>query len=213
MIKDQPRESVEGSSSIIGNKPIELPQSYGGSSWWFDYANHFSDSPASYYVTKIWNGRIEEAHQSGMSYPLMVLWVALAKKPERISYPTKRFRTTDRMTMFRSGYGSPHTYLYFNGDIFLSSRNEILCITSGLSWHFPWHQYAITESVLETEGHSLSPSMLVTDYFDSDFLSMIKTKSWTSNVKYYVRPGKMTPTRNTNHAIETLYMSVPKIVT
>ena len=188
--QDQTSESVEGSSSIIGNKPIELPQRYGGSSWWFDYASHFPDSPASYYVAKIWNGRIEEAHQAGMSYPLMVLWVALAGKPEKIPYPTKLFRTTDRMTMFRSGYGSPHTYLYFNGDIFLSSRNEILCTTSGLSWHFPWDQYAITESVLETESNPLSPSMLVTDYFDSDSLSMIKTKSWASNLKYYIRPGQ-----------------------
>lgn len=50
--------------------------------WWFDYANHFPDSQASYYVSKLWNGRIEEAHQGGVFYPLMVLWVAIAELSE-----------------------------------------------------------------------------------------------------------------------------------
>jgi len=181
----KPIEKMEGGSSLIGGKPIELPHKYGGSSWWFDYAKNFPDSLAGYFVSKIWDTNIEEAHQAGLSDPLMVLWVALAEKPDKINYPKALFGTTDRMAMFRSGYGSPHTYLYFNGDIFLSSRNEILCATSGLSWHFPWHQYAIAESVIETEGKRFSPSMLIYGYYDRDFVSMIQSKSWTSNVTYY----------------------------
>jgi hypothetical protein len=37
--------------------------------------------------------------------------------------------------MFRGGYGIRQTYLYFNGDIFLSALSEILGTTAGLAWH------------------------------------------------------------------------------
>ncbi len=189
-------KDVTGASSIIGSKPIELPHRHGGCAWWFDYAANFPESPAGYFVSRIRDARIEEGHQAGVADVLKILWVALAEKPGDIHPPTALFRTTDRMSMFRSGYGSPHTYLYFNGDIFLSSRNEILCTTSGLAWHFPWHQYAVTESVLETGGRLFSPSMVVMDYSDSDFVSMIHAESGTSDVKYYLRPGQAVSHRN-----------------
>ncbi len=181
----KPVEIIYGSSSLIDGTPIELPHKHTGSSWWFDYAKNFPDSLANYFVSKIWDTDIEDAHQAGLSDILKILWVALSEKPNNIKYPTALFGTTDRMAMFRSGYGSPHTYLYFNSNVFLSSRNEILCATSGHSWHFPWHQYAIAESVLETEGQPFSPSMLIYAYYDRDFISMIRSKSWTSNIKYY----------------------------
>lgn len=185
-----PKDRI-GLSGTMEHKPIELPSpSYGGS-WWYDYASAFPESPATYFIAKDFQGRIANAHQEGHSRILELLWVHTMDRPESIPEPRRLFKTTEREAMFRSGYGSPHTFLSFNGDMFLSARNEVLCCTSGLAWHFPWHQYAVTESVLETEGELFSPSMVITDSFDSRFVSMIEACSGPSNVKYYPRPGQV----------------------
>jgi len=184
-----PKDRI-GLCGTIEHKPIELPSpSYGGS-WWYDYAAAFPDSPATYFIAKNFQGRIANAHQQGHSKILELLWVRTMARPESIPLPRILFKATDREAMFRSGYGSPHTFLSFNGDMFLSARNEVLCCTSGLAWHFPWHQYAVTESVLETEGELFSPSMVITDSFDSPLVSMIEARSGPSNVKYYPRQGQ-----------------------
>jgi len=187
--KPYPKDEV-GLWGTIEHKPIELPSRPGGSAWWYHYAASFPDSPASYFVSRTAGGRLSGAHQSGHAELLNLLWVRRAKVPAAPPKPTLNFKAIDREAMFRSGYGSPHTFLSFNGDLFLSARNEILGCTGGLAWHFPWHQYAVTESVLETEGRPFSPSMLIYDSFDSPVASFIRTRSAASNVKYYRRAGQ-----------------------
>jgi len=180
-----------GLSGTMEHKPIELPSpSYGGS-WWYDYAARFPESPAMYFISKNFQGRIANAHQEGHSELLELLWVRTMAEPTSVPMPSLLLKATGREAMFRSGYGSPHTFLSFNGDMFLSARNEVLCCTSGLAWHFPWHQYAVTESVLETEGEPFSPSMIITDSFDGELLSMVAAESGPSNVSYYPRPGQI----------------------
>ncbi|MEE8450528.1 MAG: hypothetical protein V3R99_01400 [Thermoguttaceae bacterium] len=193
-----PKDEV-GLSGTMEHKPIELPSpSYGGS-WWYDYAAQFPESPAMYFISKNFKGRIANAHQEGHSELLDLLWVRTMAEPASVPRPSLRFKATGREAMFRSGYGSPHTFLSFNGDMFLSARNEVLCCTGGLAWHFPWHQYAVTESVLETEGEPFSPSMVVTDSFDGKLLSLIGAESGPSNVSYYARPGQITSHRAYEH--------------
>ncbi|MGA2064291.1 MAG: hypothetical protein ABSG86_04960 [Thermoguttaceae bacterium] len=184
--KPYPRETA-GLWGIMQHKPIELPSSGFGGPWWYDYAAHFPQSPAAYFISKQF-GRVENPHQEGHFELMDLLWVRTMRKPERPPAPTLLFKATDREAMFRSGYGSPHTFLSFNGDCFLSARSEVLGCTSGLAWHFPWHQFAVTESALETEGRPFSPSMLITDSFDSPQASAVGSKSWTSNVRFYARP-------------------------
>ncbi|MGD0089786.1 MAG: hypothetical protein ABSE73_07685 [Planctomycetota bacterium] len=179
-------KNAAGLWGIIQHKPLELPSEGYGGPWWYDYAAQFPDSPAAYFVTKKF-GQTSNPHQEGHFELMDLLWVRTMHKPEQPPLPTALFKATDREAMFRSGYGSPHTFLSFNGDFFLSARNEVLCCTSGLAWHFPWQLYAVTESALETEGQPFSPSMLVTDSFDSRFVSMIAAKSWTGNAKYYAK--------------------------
>lgn len=181
-----PKE-VKGLWGIIQHKPVELPSAGFGGPWWYDYAAQFPQSPAAYFITKQF-GRVENPHQEGHFELMDVLWVRTLPKPKFPPTPTLLFKATDREAMFRSGYGSPHTYLSFNGDCFLSARNEVLGCTSGLAWHFPWHQWAVTESALETEGHPFSPSMSITNTFDSPRVSASASKSGTSNVRYYPRP-------------------------
>ncbi|GAH05995.1 unnamed protein product, partial [marine sediment metagenome] len=54
-----------GLSGTMEHKPIELPSpSYGGS-WWYDYAAEFPESPAMYFISKSFKGRIANAHQEG----------------------------------------------------------------------------------------------------------------------------------------------------
>lgn len=187
--KPYPKDEV-GLWGTIEHKPIELPSRPGGSAWWYDYAASFPDSPASYFISRTVGGRLSGAHQRGHAEILNLLWVRRAMAPAAPPKPTLLFKAIDREAMFRSGYGSPHTFLSFNGDLFLSARNEILGCTGGLAWHFPWHQYAVTESVLETEGHPFSPSMQIYDSFDSPVASLIRTRSAASNVKYYRRAGQ-----------------------
>jgi hypothetical protein len=54
-----------------------------------------------------------------------------------------------------------------HGDLLLSGKHEILGTTSGMSWHFPWHQYQIAQSGIETEGEPFAPSMIITDSHDA----------------------------------------------
>lgn len=178
-----------GASAIIGGKPIEIPGGAIGGPWWRDFARKFPESPAGYFVSKA-GDHMKGGHQAGHSQIIQLLWAELDGHREAVRKPGELFKSTDRMTMFRSGYGSPHTYLYFNGDFFLSARNEILRATSGMSWHWPWHQYAVAESVLETEGEPLSPSMLVRGMFNNDFVSMTHNVSGPSNVTYYRKAGQ-----------------------
>lgn len=185
-----PKDEV-GLSGTMEHKPIQLPSPPYGGSWWYDYATQFPESPATYFISKDYKGRIANAHQKGHSELMDLLWVRTMGELKYVPRPTALFKATDREAMFRSGYGSPHTFLSFNGDMFLSARNEVLCCTSGLAWHFPWHQYAVTESALETEGEAFSPSMVITDSFDSHFASIASAESGPSNVKYYPRPGQV----------------------
>lgn len=187
--KPYPKDEI-GLWGTIEHKPIELPTRPGGSAWWYDYAASFPDSPASYFISGTAGGRLSGAHQRGHAELLNLLWVRRAALPATPPKLNLLFKAIDREAMFRSGYGSPHTFLSFNGDLFLSARNEILGCTGGLAWHFPWHQYAVTESALETEGHPFSPSMLIYESFDSSVASFIRTRSATSNVKYYRRAGQ-----------------------
>lgn len=187
--KPYPKDEL-GLWGTIEHKPIELPSRPGGSAWWYDYAANFRDSPASYFISRTAGGRLSGAHQRGHAELLNLLWVRRAMVPATPPKPALLFKAIDREAMFRSGYGSPHTFLSFNGDLFLSARNEILGCTGGLAWHFPWHQYALTESVLETEGFPFSPSMLIYDSFDSPAVSLIRARSAASNVKYYRRAGQ-----------------------
>lgn len=186
---DKPYPKTDGLSGIIQHKPIELPSEGYGGPWWYDYAAHFPASPAAYFINRQF-GRVSNPHQEGHFELMDLLWVQTMAKPERPPVPTVLFKATDREACFRSGYGSPHTFLSFAGDLFLSARHEVLGCTSGLAWHFPWHQYAVTESAIETEGQPYSPSMQITGAFDSAVASMISTKSGTSDVKYYPIPAQ-----------------------
>jgi hypothetical protein len=184
---DKPYPKREaGLWGIMQHKPIELPGAGQCGAWWYDYAARFPDSPAAYYVGR-YTGPLANPHQEGHAELMELLWVRLMAKPQQPPVPKLLFKATDREAMIRSGYASPHTFFSFNGDCFLSARNEVLGCTSGLSWHFPWHQFAATESVLETEGRPFSPSMLITEVFDCPLGSAIATRSGPSNVLYYRR--------------------------
>lgn len=82
-----------------------------------------------------------DCHQHGHSDILTLLWTKAELYQPNVAGPTDLFKTTDRMLMIRSGWGPGQTYLYFNGDIFLSSLNEVLLTTGGLAWHYKWHGY------------------------------------------------------------------------
>ncbi|GAG97076.1 unnamed protein product, partial [marine sediment metagenome] len=49
------------------------------------------------------------------------------------------------------------------------------------------------------EGEPFSPSMVITDSFDGELLSMIAAESGPSNVNYYPRPGQITSHRAYKH--------------
>jgi hypothetical protein len=117
---------------IVQHKPVELPGPGTYGAWWYDYAAQFPDSPAAYCVGKF-TGKIGNPHQEGHAELMQLLWAHLMPKPARLPVPTLLFKTTDREAMIRSGYGAPHTFFSFNGDCFLSARNEVLGCTSGLS--------------------------------------------------------------------------------
>src|SRR5262249_28057459 len=104
--------------------------------------------------------------------------------------PTSLAQFTDRMAGIRSGYRFGDTYLYFNGDLFLSARKEILGTTSGMSWHFPWHQYQIAESGIETEGELFAPSMIIKEARNEPLFAYFRAESGFSNVAYYPQPGQ-----------------------
>ena len=82
-----------------------------------------------------------------------------------------------------------HTYMYVNGDIFLSSLGEILGTSSGMSWHYKWHGYQAAESGVLTERESLAPSMKVTSSWDGEKLAIIHTAAAKSNIQYYKPSG------------------------
>ncbi|MGB2824373.1 MAG: hypothetical protein WBF17_25585, partial [Phycisphaerae bacterium] len=157
--------SFRGSCGIIAGKPIELPHTASGGPWWYDYAARFPESQAMYFINRTMvrkdpQGRIgfrlHDCHQHGHSDIIGLLWTQPGLcKPDAAS-PTALFKTTDRMSMIRSGYGMGQTYLYFNGDVFLSALGEILCTTSGLAWHYKWHGWQKAETGIETEGEPLA---------------------------------------------------------
>ena len=189
--------NYKGATGIIGGKPIELPHPAAGGLWWYDYARRQPKSAAAYFINRTMiqlsdderlRFYVHDAHQQGHSQIISLLWTDADLYRPNPPAPSELFKTTDRMTMFRSGYGMGETFLYANGDIFLSSLGEILGTTSGMSWHFKWHGYQKAESGVQTEGHNLAPSMLVTDSWDDKQLSMVQTRSSTSNITYY-RPA------------------------
>ena len=204
-------------AGIIASKPIELPGSGRGGAWWLDYAVHFPASPAHYFISRemvrAGGGRgsvrpavptperrdeqecrlqVSDGHQAALSDVLAIAWW-----DDRLLEPPKPPRSlaqfTDRMAGIRSGYGFSRigqTYLYFNGDLFLSARNEILNVTSGMAWHFPWHQYQISESGVETEGELFAPSMILKESYNDDHFAYFRAEAGFSNVAYYPQPGQ-----------------------
>lgn len=182
-------KDYRGPCGIIMGKPIGLPHSAQGGPWWFDYAAEFPESPARYVLHEtgmVSPGEIQAAdcHQGVLAEVLRIAWwderVQLPAEP-----PGELALFTDRMAGIRSGYGFGETYSYFNGDLFLSAKKEILGATSGRSWHFPWHQYQITETGVETEGELFAPSMVIEEAHDDPLFSFFRAVSGTSNVCYY----------------------------
>ncbi|HUT34425.1 MAG TPA: hypothetical protein VNE39_13145 [Planctomycetota bacterium] len=178
---------------IISGKPIELPHGGRCGAWWLDYAAKFPNSPAHYFIRKEMVGpdrlSVADCHQGALGQVLGIAWwddrLLADPKP-----PTSLAQFTDRMAGIRSGYGLGQTYLYFNGDLFLSARNEILCTTSGMSWHFPWHQYQVSETGIETEGEPFAPSMVIKESYNDERFAFFRAESGFSNVAYYPRPGQ-----------------------
>ncbi len=195
---------------IIDGKPIGLPADAEGAAWWLDYAARFPDSPAHYFISKgMIRGnqlRAGEAHQGRLSQILQIAWwqdslLAPAKPPTNLAL------FTDRMAGIRSGYGFGETYLYFNGDLFLSAKKEILATTSGLAWHFPWHQYQITESGLETEGELFAPSMMIKEARSEELFTYFRAEADFSNVAYYPQSGQReSHTHYAKHSRHVLYV-------
>src|SRR5262249_25939768 len=118
----------------------------------------------------------------------IVWWNDRLARPAKA--PVERALFTDRIASIRSGYGFGETCLYFNGDLFLSAKKEVLGTTSGMSWHFPWHQYQIIESGIETEGEPFAPSMVITHARHDRHFSYFETRSGPSNVAYYPQVGQ-----------------------
>jgi len=185
--------AAKATPGILSGKPIELPHGGQGGAWWFDYAAKFPASPAHYFASKDMikpNAiRASNGHQGALSDVLTIAWwddrlLAPAAPPKSFA------QFTDRMAGIRSGYGLGHTYLYFNGDLFLSAKNEILGTTSGMSWHFPWHQYQISETGVETEGEPFAPSMILKESYNDDHFAFFRAESGFSNVAYYPQPGQ-----------------------
>ena len=178
---------------VIAGKPIELPHGAYCGAWWLDYAIQFPNTPAHYFASKEMIGSnsvlTANAHQSALADVLTIAWwnnkLLNPSKP-----PTELALFTDRMAGIRSGYRFGDTYLYFNGDLFLSAKKEILCTTAGMSWHFAWHQYAITETGVETEGEPLAPSMVIREATDDPWFTFFRAVSGLSNVTYYRQPGQ-----------------------
>lgn len=131
----------------------------------------------------------EDAHQGALAPVLLLMWwnADAARHPAALSslMPDRRIQVTDRIAAIRSGYEWGDTYLYFNGDLFLSSRKEMLCTVSGMAWHYPYHQFAVAESGIETEGEPVMPSMVIKESHAGGPFDYVQSVSGTSNVAYY----------------------------
>lgn len=189
----------QGSPGIIAGKPIELPHTASGGPWWYDYAARFGESQAMYFINRTMvrrdgegrlSFRLHNCHEEGHADIIGLLWTRADLYRPDVPKPTALFKTTDRMSMIRSGYGMGQTYLYFNGDVFLSSLREVLCTTSGLAWHYKWHGWQKAETGIETEGEPLAPSMVVKDSWHDEGFTFIHAVSGTSNIRYYPPPGQ-----------------------
>lgn len=192
----------KGAMGVIGGKPVELPHSFKCGTWWYDYATRFPESPALYVanramVTKDKAGDLSfhispYVHQNGHAEILALLWSKPALYAPEAAAPTELFKTTDRMSMMRTGYGLGKTFLYLNGDLFLSALGDILGATSTLTWHMRWHGYQRAESGVETEREMLAPSMVVRNAWDDGTVSFVHTVSGTGNLTYYTPHGQTT---------------------
>ena len=192
-------KGYQGPAGEIAGKPIELPHEASCGPWWYDYAARFPQSPGLYFINKTMvrkkaDGTLQfcsnDCHQHGHAEILDLLWTTPELQRPDLPPPAELFKTTDRMTMIRSGYGLGETYLYFNGDLFLSARNEVLCSTSLLSWHSRWHGWQKAETGLETEGAPLAPSMVVKESAHDASFSYFRAVSGPSNVTYYRPHGQ-----------------------
>ncbi len=188
----------QGISGVISGKPIELPGIASGSAWWYDFAYRNPKSAAAYFINQSmvqvdekrkFSFATHDAHQSGHAEIITLLWTRPEVYQPKVARPLELFKTTDRMSMIRSGYGMGHTYMYVNGDIFLSSLGEILGTSSGMSWHYKWHGYQAAESGVMTEGEPLAPSMKVNSSWDGEKLSIIHSSVAESNIQYYKPQG------------------------
>jgi hypothetical protein len=191
--RDPIRKDSTEPMGIIDGKPLGLPHPGRCGAWWLDYAAKFPDSPAHYFAAKeiIRPDRLRTAdpHQGALSTILTIAWWndRLLDQPKP---PTDLALFTDRMAGIRSGYKSGDTYLYFNGDLFLSAKKEILCTTAGLSWHYPWHQYQIAETGVETEGEPFAPSMVIKEARHDARFTWFRAESGFSNVAHYPQAGQ-----------------------
>jgi hypothetical protein len=205
---------TKGPVGTIAGKPIELPHEGYCGAWWLDYAAAFPEAPAHYFASKsmIRPDQIQaiDAHQGALSEVLKIAWWQdKLLKPARP--PASLAQFTDRMAGVRSGYGFGETYLYFNGDLFLSSQKEILCTTSGMSWHFPWHQYQIAETGVETEGELFAPSMVIKGAGDDKNFAFFRAESGFSNVTYYPLGGQRESYKHYDKRERTvLYVRAPR---
>lgn len=194
---------------IIDGKPITLPHPGICGSWWFDFAMRFPDSPAHYFAGKFMIApdrvRTAQGHQEALGHVLTIAWWndKLLEKPKP---PAEPALFTDRMAAVRSANGNGETYLYFNGDLFLSAKNEVLGSTAGLGWHFPWHQYQAAETGNETEGEAFAPSMVVKEARHGPAFTWFRAEAGTSNVAFYPkREQRESHTHYTKKERQVLY--------
>ncbi len=187
-----PKDSTEP-LGVIEGKPLGLPHAGVCGAWWLDYAGKFPDSPAHYFASKqmIRPDRLRTAdpHQGALSRVLTIAWWN-ARLLDRPKPPDRLALFTDRMAGIRSGYSFGDTYLYFNGDLFLSARKEILGTTAGLSWHYPWHQYQVAETGIETQDELFAPSMVIKEARNDGLCAFFRAESGFSNVAHYPQAGQ-----------------------
>lgn len=207
-------EQYQGPMGVIGGKPMEVPGG-GGSRcgpWWYDYAANFPDSAAPYFIHKamLTPERLQatDGHQGGLADVLKIAWfqpkLLQAPKP-----PSALTLMTDRMASLRSGYGYGPTCLYFNGDLWLSAKKDVFCCTSGWSWHYPWHQFQVTETGVETEGELYAPSMVIKEASDDPSFTYFQAQSGTSNVTYYPKREQLECWKNYDYRTRAILYARP----
>lgn len=207
--------NYRGPCGTLSTRPLGLPAGPRCGPWWLDYAVHFPESPALYFLRKemVPAGaptklpRDQSAHQWALGDLLAIAWWDDRLATGEARPPAALALFTDRMAGMRSGYGFGETYLYFDGDLFLSARKEMLGNTSGMAWHFPWYQYQIMESGIETEGELFAPSPLIAEAADEGPFAFFHATVGSSTAEYYVQEGQRQSCRHFDrHDRSVLYV-------